>query len=170
MDVGPELDADLVAATWVEKLDPRVPAHVRAATSIRAAQAHASALQTIRDVFEVQDFAQGGLTETETLALLNHFLAYTGWLRRQLEPYVESCQGCLALYALLVRRKPTYVEHCGFVLNRQHVMYRQAGAVLIGVLTALGGLDPGMGFWRAITDGEGQAMTLRGQLQAARRG
>ena len=153
MDIGPELDIDLKLASSIHK-----DAHL----------GHANALEQIREVFNLRGLEQKGLTETETFGLLNHFLTFAGCIRRTMEGYVKTCQGNIALYALLVGRKPTYAEHCGFLLNQQMILHKQAGAVLIGVLTALGGLDPGMNFWRAITEGEGQALSLKGQLQAAR--
>lgn len=155
IDVGPELDIDLRLSASLHRDAPK---------------GHVNVLKTIRRVFEINPYEEGGLTEAETTGLLNHFLGYVGQLKRRFVTDVEMCQGNLAFYASLVKRKPTYEEYCGFKLNHQFWIYQQAGPVFFGAMAALGGMDPGMTFWRAICGSEGQAMALKGQLDAVRRG
>src|SRR5574340_1110081 len=80
VDVGPELDIDLRLSVSIHKDAPK---------------GHANALKTIRKVFEVTPYEEGGLTEAETTGLLNHFLSYVGFLKRRFATDVEQCQGNL---------------------------------------------------------------------------
>ena len=41
-----------------------------------ARKAHDAMIKRLRDVFEIKSFAEGGLTEVETLDLMDHFLSY----------------------------------------------------------------------------------------------
>ncbi len=48
-------------------------------------------------------------------------------------------------------------------MSRKRVRHQRSGAVSMGVAVALGLVDPGMEYFRALTDGEGEAMMLRAQ-------
>lgn len=41
-----------------------------------APAAHDKAVRLIREIFDLKEFAQGGLTETEAIGLLNHFVSF----------------------------------------------------------------------------------------------
>lgn len=61
MAIGPELSVDIKVANSPMK---------------DAANAHQKMLQKIRDLFGVKPFEEGGLTETESIALFDHFMVY----------------------------------------------------------------------------------------------
>lgn len=56
----------------------------------------------------------------------------------------------------------------GYWLNRDRVTYRQARIVELGVGIANGNYTPNLEYYRAITDGEGQAKLLKARMDAAR--
>lgn len=57
---------------------PDIAVHMKVAASRSkdAAKAHESMLRNIREVFVIKPFDEGGLTESETVELLEHFMAY----------------------------------------------------------------------------------------------
>lgn len=67
MDVGPDLDVDIQLSQSPSK---------------DAKLGHQQMLKKIRGIFNVKPWEEGGLTETETVNLLNHFLAFCGWVKK----------------------------------------------------------------------------------------
>ena len=66
------------------------------------------------------------------------------------------------------RGRPSYFEFVGLWLNRDRRKYRAAEAVAFGAGIALGAIDPGMNYYRAVTDGEGEALLLKAQYDLRR--
>lgn len=153
MDIGPELSVDLRVSESISR-DAKV--------------AHASLIQKIRSIFDLASSQDNGLTETEAVELFGHFMGYISALRTKYEEVLDDVEhhgGFLAYYG----RQPTYTESFGMWLNRKRLQYRKAGYVMLGVGIAMGYIDPGMAFYRAITDGEGEAIALKGVQDAMRR-
>lgn len=70
MAIGPELDVDF---------------QVAASPHPDAMKMHSKALEKLRGVFDVKSLDKdGGLTETETLQLYNHFLTFAGMVKKNL--------------------------------------------------------------------------------------
>lgn len=67
MDVGPELDADI--ALWNSPSN----AAVKGLDGI---------IDKVRKIFDLKPFEQGGLTDVEASQLLDHFLVYVGWSKK----------------------------------------------------------------------------------------
>ena len=76
--------------------------------------------------------------------------------------------GQLGGFRSLFGRVPTYVEYFGLWLNRKRTFFRQCGTVAYGTAIGLGLTDPGLSYYRAITDGEGEALLLKAQQDALR--
>jgi len=51
-----------------------------------AEQAHDSMVKTIREIFSVKPLEEGGLTEAETVGLLDHFLIYSERIKKNSSP------------------------------------------------------------------------------------
>ncbi len=75
MDVGPELSVDMKVANSPMK---------------GAKEAHEKMLSKIRVIFSVKRFEEGGLTELETIDLLDHFLNYEDIQKKITQPYPTS--------------------------------------------------------------------------------
>lgn len=67
MDVETELEIDI---------------RVSRSPSKDARKAHEAVLSKIRQVFSVKSLENGGLTEVETIGLLDHFMGYCGWVKK----------------------------------------------------------------------------------------
>ena len=67
MDVGPELSINIKVANSPMK---------------GAGEAHSKMLEQIRSIFQVEPLAAGGLTEYETVSLLDHFLLYCATVKK----------------------------------------------------------------------------------------
>ncbi len=97
--------------------------------------------------------------------------------KKNWESVVDLCSGDVSRYTAaftpLYRRwfspKPTYREYFGFWLNRHRIFYQRAYAVFHGAATALGALAPGLDYYLAIADSEGEAKIMKAQADAARR-
>ena len=74
-DLGPELDADIRGARSESKFAPA---------------AYESMITKIRSVFDVKSLAEGGLTESETVELFDHFLKYNDGLKKNSAAFVTS--------------------------------------------------------------------------------
>lgn len=154
MTIGPELDVDIKVARSPSK---------------KAMQAHDDMVKKIRELFSIKPFEQNGLTEVESKQLLDSFLIYCDVIRKQFQINVDAVDGNIFFYSQMIRRNPTYLEYFGFWLNRDRVMYRRTRPVALGAAIALGMVDPGLEYYRAITDGEGEALMMKGRQDAARR-
>ncbi len=75
MKVGPELSIDMKVATSASK---------------DAEKAHDSLIKKIRGIFSLKSLEEGGLTENESIDLLDHFLIYTEVLKKNSSPLVTS--------------------------------------------------------------------------------
>lgn len=77
MDVGPELSINIKVANSPMK---------------DAGAAHVKMLEQIRGIFGVRPYEQGkgGLTEHETVSLLDHFLLYCSSIKKNMKPSVTS--------------------------------------------------------------------------------
>lgn len=75
MGIGPELSVDL---------------KVSQSSSKDAQKAHENAQMKIREVFGVLPLADGGLSELETMDLLDHFLAYCDRIKKNSSPSPTS--------------------------------------------------------------------------------
>ena len=80
MDVGPELSINIKVANSPLK---------------DAGEAHTKMLEQIRNIFRVAPLAAGGLTEYETVGLLDHFLLYCAELKKNLRSFA-TLPGSLA--------------------------------------------------------------------------
>lgn len=67
MEVGPELSIDLTVANSPSK---------------DSGEAHRKAVEKVRTVFGVKGLEEGGLTEAESLDLLDHFMAFCEALKK----------------------------------------------------------------------------------------
>ncbi len=67
MSLGPELSADMKGATSASK---------------RAGEFHNGMIAKIRKIFDVLPLAEGGLSELETVELLDHFIVYCEWVKK----------------------------------------------------------------------------------------
>lgn len=72
-----------MAEIWPELV---VDIKVARSQSKDSAKAHDSLVAGIRDLFNVKSLEDGGLTELETIQLLDHFLAYTEDVKKNLSP------------------------------------------------------------------------------------
>lgn len=72
---GPELEADMLAAKTTSKF---------------AVEGHMRMIATLRGVFAVKPFEEGGLTEQETLSLYDHFMDYCGVVKKNGSPSSTS--------------------------------------------------------------------------------
>ncbi len=63
-------------------------------------------------------------------------------------------------------RPLTYREWWGLWLNRKRAQYRRAWEVCYGSAIAAGQLEPNMEYFRANSDGEGEALLLKAQQGA----
>lgn len=70
MEVGPELDIDIKVANSPSK---------------DANKAYESMVAKIRQVFDLKPLADGGLTETETVELLDHFIRYNESIKKKVK-------------------------------------------------------------------------------------
>lgn len=63
-------------------------ANIRVSTSPSkgAAKAYESVVKSIRGIFDLQSFEEGGLTEIDTVGLLDHFLIFCGRLKKNTNP------------------------------------------------------------------------------------
>lgn len=75
MDFGPELSVDLKVSTSLSK---------------DASSHHDSLISKIRKIFSLTSLEEGGLTEMETIGLLDHFLAYCDSVKKNSSPSVMS--------------------------------------------------------------------------------
>jgi hypothetical protein len=78
-------------AMWKRLMDngPELSVRIKVAFSESSGnmKAHTELVKQIRDVFNVKPFEQGGLTEVETIDLLNHFLIYVGSIKKNSSGY-----------------------------------------------------------------------------------
>lgn len=81
MDVGPELSIDMKVAKSISK---------------DAATAHTKMVQQCRGIFNVKPIEEGGLTELETVLLLEHYLAYTDEVKKNWSPIATPVTGTSA--------------------------------------------------------------------------
>lgn len=75
MAIGPELSVDIKVSKSPMK---------------DASKAHDEAIRKIREVFDLVPLDQGGLTEQEAMDLLNHFLAYCDYIKKNSSQYQTS--------------------------------------------------------------------------------
>lgn len=63
-------------------------ANIRVSTSPSkgAAKAYESVVKAVRGIFDLQSFEEGGLTEIDTVGLLDHFLIFCGRLKKNTSP------------------------------------------------------------------------------------
>lgn len=73
--VGPELSIDMVVAHSASK---------------DANTAHTGLVVKIRNIFNVKNLGEGGLSEFETVQLLDHFLIYCESLKKNMSSYATS--------------------------------------------------------------------------------
>ena len=66
-DVGPELSVDIRVTNSISK---------------GAGKAYTNVLKKVREIFSVKSLEEGGLSETETLELLDHFLGYCDGVKK----------------------------------------------------------------------------------------
>lgn len=78
MDVGPSLAIDMKVANSASK---------------DAGKAHDELVEKIRSIFSVAPLDKGGLTELETVELLDHFLTYVGMVKKNSSSYPTSPTG-----------------------------------------------------------------------------
>ena len=64
-----------------------------------AGNAHAKMLEQIRSIFQVEPLAAGGLTEYETVGLLDHFLLYCAELKKNLRSFATLSESPAAVSA-----------------------------------------------------------------------
>lgn len=84
MDVGPELSIDMKVAKSISK---------------DAAKAHTEMVKKCREIFNVKSVEEGGLTELETVLLLEHYLAYTDEVKKNWSRIVTPPTATSAPYA-----------------------------------------------------------------------
>lgn len=89
-------------------------------------------------------------------------------VKKKFEPDSDLTGGNVAHLRVHYGRRVTYAEYLGLWLNRDRELDRRAHSVERGVSVADGKLDPGLGYWRAVADGEGEALFLKGLHEAAR--
>lgn len=75
MDVGPYLSIDMKVAQSISK---------------DAGKAHNEMILRVRGIFNVEPLEKGGLTELETLQLLDHFLEYCERIKKNSRQFVTS--------------------------------------------------------------------------------
>lgn len=165
MDVWPTIDSDMLAA--FSPLGSKF-----------ALRSHENMVKTMRSCFKDLDhFDQGGLTESAVIQLVGHFFKYCDTVEKQFQDICDGTDGNIAAYVMsyfpiwrrLFRPKPTYLENLGFWLNRRRLFYRKSFVVAFGVGVGLGLVDPGMSYYRAITDGEGEAKLLKAKTDSLKR-
>jgi hypothetical protein len=66
-------------------------------------------------------------------------------------------------------RALSYLEEFGFWLNREREQDRKTSVVVRGAAIAMGTLKPGLDYYRAISDGEQEALLKKAVQEAARR-
>ncbi len=71
MDVGPELSVDMKVSTSIHK---------------DAGIAYVAMVKKIRGIFDLKPMSEGGLTEAETVQLLDHFLTFCGMVKKNSSP------------------------------------------------------------------------------------
>jgi hypothetical protein len=138
---------------------------------------HENMVKQMREVFSVDSYIEGGLTDEEVILLIPHFFSYCDEVREAFEEASDNTDGNLAAYVnsyfslwrKLLCPKPTYLEHFGFWLNRRRVFFRHSGMVAFGAGVALGAIEPGLEYYRSFTDGDGEAKKLKGETEAIRR-
>lgn len=152
MNVWPNLSIDSKVATSPSKDAPK---------------AHDNLIQGLRELFVIKPLSEGGLSELEVVSLWDHFMLYVEDIRERFMEFADniSAFGGLSNY---FRGRPTYLQHFGLWLNRRRILYRQAGAVDLGVRVALGNVDPGLAYYAAQCDGEGEAALMRANQQSSR--
>ena len=90
--------------------------------------------------------------------------------KKKLEDVADLC-GCNAgSFALAYSRKPSYLEHFGLWLNMPRALNRQAWACAVGASIANGTMSPTLEFFKAVTQGEGEALLLKAQFDMAAAG
>ena len=165
MEVWPSIDSDMLAA--FSPLGSKM--------SIRC---HESMVQTMRKAFDgLEPHEKGGLTESYVIRLVSHFFDYCHKIEAEFKDVCDITDGNLAIYTStyfpIWRRlffpRPTYREYMGFCFNRKRIFYRRSSVIAFGAGIALGVIDPGMGYYRAITDGEGEAMLLKAKTDSLRK-
>lgn len=153
MTKGPEISLDMKVARNPTK---------------GAKKAHDNLVNTIRKLFSLKPLEEDGLTEVETLDILDHFLEFSDKHRKKYEDTSDMINGNLAFFVMLTKRKPTYQEFFGLWLNRNRVLYRQAYAIYFGHAIALGNIEPAMDYYLAVCDSEEEARIMKAQAIAAR--
>ena len=91
MSVGAALSIDMKVATSQSK---------------DAQQGHESALLKLREIFQVKSFVDGGLTEVETIDLLNHFMNFTEDIKKKSKMYATSPNNMESSPAILEQPSP----------------------------------------------------------------
>lgn len=152
--VGQALSIDMKIAAF-----PNYPA---------APSAHDSMVATIRELFDLVPLPEGGLSESESVDLLNHFLIYLGMMKKTYEAYSDLTGGNIGHLRMYLGRMPTYEEFYGLWLNKNRSQYRQAAMVALGAGIAFGSVDPGEDYFRAIAEGEDEAKFLRMQYLSSK--
>ena len=86
MEIAPELDIDIKVANSQSK---------------DAGKSYESMLIKIRNVFTIKSLVEGGLTETETVQLLDHFVSFNERIKKNSPAYATSSEslGASAAYS-----------------------------------------------------------------------
>jgi len=100
--------------------------------------------------------------------LLDHFLDYCDELRQTQEANSDMTDGNIGFFRLYLGRKITYPEYLGFWFNRTRAMCRRAEAMALGAGIGFGTLVPSIEYYRAISDGEGEALMKKAMADANR--
>jgi hypothetical protein len=74
-EVGQELSANIQVSTSPSK---------------GAAKAYEAVVRSVRSIFDLKAFEEGGLTEIDTVGLLDHFLIFCGRLKKNTSPSLTS--------------------------------------------------------------------------------
>lgn len=91
MNVGPELSIDIKVARSI---------------SHDAVTAHVNMIEQCRSIFNVKPIEEGGLTELETVLLLEHYLAYTDEVKKNLNRTATLATGTWAPSGPSLRESP----------------------------------------------------------------
>lgn len=78
---------------------------------------------------------------------------------------VEQLGGFRATFG----RSPNYYEFYGLFLCKKRLFHARCAHVAYGVAIALGLVDPGMEYYRSLTDGEAEARLLKAQQDTLRK-
>ena len=70
--------------------DISIDMKVSSSASKDSGKAHNNLIKSIREIFEIKPLAEGGLTEIETVNLLDHFIIYSEWVKKNLNPSATS--------------------------------------------------------------------------------